>query len=62
MIERINFNDRATRLAEIKREIAAGLYDTDWRLSQAVDALWEKLSSEAADEDPDQPQRPRQPR
>ncbi|MBI2826395.1 MAG: hypothetical protein HYX69_17095 [Planctomycetia bacterium] len=35
--------DRAAHLAEIRRQIAAGTYETPERLSAAVDALLEDL-------------------
>ena len=34
--------EHETRLAEIRREIAAGTYETSDKLSVAVDGLWQR--------------------
>ena len=64
MTEQLQFDDRAALLAEIKRQIVAGTYDTPWRLSLAVDGLLDDLErgSQDAPETDDGPSRPRQPR
>ena len=50
-------SDRAARLAEIRRQIAAGTYETPERLSAAVDALLEDLEGRETSADKDRPRR-----
>lgn len=38
-------SDRQARLAKIRREIAAGSYETPEKLDRAVDALLDRLNS-----------------
>jgi len=48
---RIQFDDRADHLAEIKRQVVAGTYDTRWRLSLALDALLDEIEVDDAEVD-----------
>jgi hypothetical protein len=41
---------REDRIAQIRREIAAGTYETPERLSAAVDRLLQHLEAEAAED------------
>lgn len=62
MTQRIQFDDRAAHLAELKRQIAAGTYETEWRLSLALDAMLDEYDRDGQ-MDYDKPSgRPRQPR
>ncbi len=67
MTQRIQFDDRAAHLADLKRQIAAGTYDTEWRLTRALDAMLDDFESDDLDRDEageydDPAPRPRQPR
>lgn len=62
MTQRIQFDDRAAHLADLKRQIAAGTYDTDWRLSLALDAMLDDFERDGGLECDDPSPRPRQPR
>jgi hypothetical protein len=66
MTQRIQFDDRAAHLADLKRQIAAGSYDTDWRFSLAVDMMLNTMLDDFerdGHEEGDGPgRRPRQPR
>jgi hypothetical protein len=62
MTQRIQFDDRAAHLAELKRQIAAGTYDTEWRLSLALDAMLDDYDRGGNLESDERSGRPRQPR
>jgi hypothetical protein len=65
MTQRIQFDDRAAHLSDLKRQIAAGTYDTDWRLSLALNFMLDAMLDEFefGQLDGDEPDaRPHQPR
>jgi hypothetical protein len=40
----LDASDRPARIAEIRRQIAAGVYETPEKLEQAIDALLDRLA------------------
>jgi hypothetical protein len=40
----LDASDRQSRIAEIRRQIAAGAYETPEKLEQAIDALLDRLA------------------
>jgi hypothetical protein len=62
MIEHLEFEDSSDRIAELRRQIAAGTYDTESRLSSAVDVILDDFEQGTVRPGEDRLPLPRKPR